>query len=106
MFSSRIESAATKAGIPVKVMDTLESFIEEAKQNMPQVALVNLDAAEGKLSALEGLAKGSSCKIVGYHSHVNINLAEAAQRIGIHVVLSRGAFVNKLEGILTELSSG
>ena len=105
MFSSRIESAAAKAGIPVKVMDTLERFIEEAKQNTPQVALVNLDAAEGKLSALEGLTQNSSCKIVGYYSHVNINLAEEAQRIGIHVVLSRGAFVNKLEGILTELSS-
>ena len=105
MFASRIEGAAARAGITVKVMDTLEKFIEEAKQNSPQVALVNLDAAEGKLSTLEDLAKGSSCKVVGYYSHVNSNLAVEAQRIGIRVALSRGAFVNQLGGILRELSS-
>jgi len=90
----------------VKVFGNLEEFILEANQSTAQVALVNLDAAEGKLASLEGLPKNVSCKVVGYYSHVNSRLAEEARRIGIGRVLSRGAFVSKLEGILKEFSSG
>jgi hypothetical protein len=106
LFSSRVESAATKARVQVKVFGNLEEFILEANQSTAQVALVNLDAAEGKLASLEGLPKNVSCKVVGYYSHVNSRLAEEARRIGIGRVLSRGAFVSKLEGILKEFSSG
>lgn len=106
LFSSRVESAATKAGVQVKVFGNLEEFIGEAKQTSAQVALVNLDAAEGKLASLEGLSKNASCKVIGYYSHVNSRLAEEARRIGIGMVLSRGAFASKLEGILKECSSG
>lgn len=106
LFSSRIESAAAKAGFPVKVFDNLDEFLKEAKQSTPQVALVSLDAAVGKLAALEGLARSLSCRVVGYYSHVNSSLAEEAQRTGITAVFPRGAFANKLEAILREFSSG
>lgn len=76
MFSSRIESAAERAGIQVKVMNNLEEFLEETRQTTPRVALVNLDATEGKLATLEGVAKKASCKVVGYYSHVNSGLAD------------------------------
>jgi len=105
LFSSRIESAAARAGIRVKVMSNLEEFLEETRQTTPRVVLVNLDATEGKLATLEGVAKNASCKVVGYYSHVNRGLAEEARRVGISVVLSRGAFANKLEGILREFCS-
>ena len=106
LFSSRIESAAAKAGFSTKIFDSLDKFLQEAKQTTPQVALVNLDVAVGKLAALEGLAQSPSCKVVGYHSHVNSSLAEEAQRIGINAVFPRGAFANKLEALLKEFSSG
>jgi hypothetical protein len=106
LFSSRVESAATKAGVQVKVFGNLEEFILEAKQSTAQVALVNLDATEGKLASLEGLPKNASCNVIGYYSHVNSRLAEEARRVGVNMVLSRGAFVSKLEGILKEFSSG
>ena len=90
----------------MKVFGNLDEFIGEAKQTSAQVALVNLDAAEGKLASLEGLPKNASCKVIGYYSHVNSQLAEEARRVGVNMVLSRGAFVSKLEEILTEFSSG
>lgn len=106
LFSSRIESAAAKAGFPVRVFDNLDEFLKEAKQSTPQVALVNLDAAVGRFAALEGLARSLSCKVVGYYSHVNSSRAEEAQRTGISAVFPRGAFANKLESLLREFSSG
>jgi DNA-binding NarL/FixJ family response regulator len=106
LFSSRIESAAATVGIRVKIMSNLEEFLEETRQTTPRVVLVNLDATDGKLATLEGVAKNASCKVVGYYSHVNTGLAEEARRIGISIVLSRGAFTHELEGILKEFRLG
>lgn len=105
MFSSRIESAAAKLGVEVKVFGSLEEFVREASQTTTRVALVNLDLAKEKLAGLEGLSGNASCKVVGYYSHVDSQLAEEAQRLGVDVVLSRGAFVSKLEAMLKELCS-
>jgi len=105
LFSSRIESAAAKAGLPVKVFENLDEFLKEAKQSTPPVALINLDAAMGKLTVLESLARSPSCKLVGYYSHVNSSLAEEAERLGISAVFPRGVFANKLEALLREFSS-
>ena len=63
---------------------------------------MNLDATEGKLATFEGVVKNASWKTVGYYSHVNSGLAEEARRIGISIVLSRGAFTHQLEAILKE----
>lgn len=106
MFSSRIESVAARAGVQLKVFGNLEEFIGEARQTTERIVLVNLDAAEGKLASLEGFPENLFCKVVGYYSHVNSQLAEEARRVGISVVLSRGAFVKKLEGIVKEFGSG
>jgi ActR/RegA family two-component response regulator len=106
LFSSRIESAAAKAGFPVKVFDNLDEFLKEAKQSTPQVAIVSLDAATGKFAGLEVLARSPFCKVVGYYSHVNSSLAEEAQRTGISAVFPRRAFANKLEAMLRQFSSG
>lgn len=83
-------------------MNNLEEFLEETRQTTPRVALVNLDATEGKLATLEGVAKKASCKVVGYYSHMNSGLADEARRIGISIVLSRRAFTHELEGILKQ----
>jgi ActR/RegA family two-component response regulator len=106
LFSSRIESAAAKAGVQAEVFSNFDEFIGEAKQSSAQVALMNLDAAQGKLASLEGLAKSKACKFIGYYSHVNSQLANEARRFGVYELFSRGAFVSKLDGLLKEFSSG
>lgn len=106
LFSSRIESVSAKAGFQARVLSDFEGFLQELERAAPRIVFLNLDAAEGKLAALEGIAKNGSCKIVGYYSHVNTRLAEEARRIGLVRVFSRGAFVTRLDEILRELSSG
>ena len=61
---------------------------------------------EGELEALEVIAKNPSHRVVGYYSHVNSELAEKARRMGISMVISRGAFANELEGILKQFGLG
>jgi hypothetical protein len=105
LFSSKIEAAATKAGLQAKVTSNLEELLRDLEQAAPRVVFLNLDVAEGKLAVLEGVAKHGSSRFVGYYSHVNTQLAEEARRIGISVVISRGAFVTRLPEILKEFSS-
>lgn len=106
LFLSRIEGAAGRAQVKLKTISNLEELLREAKPTTPRVVFLNLDAIEANLAFLEELAKNASCKIIGYYSHVNTRLAEEARRIGISTVLSRGAFVSRLEEILKESCSG
>jgi hypothetical protein len=106
LFSSRIESAAKRVGIQVRVMNNLQEFLQETRQTTPRLVLVNLDATEGKLATLEGVAKNAFGKVVGYYSHVNSGLAEEARRIGMSLVLPRRAFTHELEGILKQFCLG
>ena len=106
MFSSRIEGAAARAGVDVRFVSNLHDIVEQVDGATPRKVILNLDAAQGKLGALEELLKDGSIRTVGYYSHVNEPLAEEAKRIGIGIVLSRGAFAARLSRILEELSSG
>lgn len=103
MFASRIEGAATNAGVGVKFVNDLHEMVEQLRRMTPQTVILNLDAAEGKLDGLEPLVKNGPFKTIGYYSHVNTRLAEDAKRIGIGIVLSRGAFTARLGQILREL---
>ncbi len=106
LFSSKIEAAATKAGLQTKVTSNLEALLRDLEKAPPRIVFLNLDAAEGKFAALEAVTQQGSSKIVGYYSHVNTKLAEQARRIGVSVVISRGAFVIRLPEILKQFSSG
>ncbi len=81
-------------------------MVQQLKEATPRIVILNLDAAQGKLGALEGLLKDMSFQTVGYYSHVNTRLAEEARRIGIGIILSRGVFAARLGQILEELRSG
>lgn len=105
LFSSKIESVAARFGIDVKVTSSLDELLRELKVTVPQLVLVNLDAAHGKLAVLEDFVLKRSCKTIGYYSHVNVQLAEEARRNGVDSILSRGVFAKKLEELLSTLRS-
>lgn len=106
LFASRIEGAAAKAGINIEIFSDLDQLGQRLKESTPRIVILNLDAAEGKLGALEPFIKIVSFKAVGYYSHVNAGVGEEARRIGIGIVLSRGAFAARISELLKELSSG
>jgi hypothetical protein len=107
MFSSRIEAAAARVGASIEVANRIENLAEELKAGGVQGMLLNLDAAEGNLGRLESVLKVIPVKTVGYYSHTNTRLMEEARRAGIGSVLTRGAFVARLDVILKDvISSG
>ena len=103
LFSSRIESAATKARLEVALASTMEQLLNQLRQFTPRIVFLNLDQAEGELAGLEDYLRRDSPKFVGYYSHTNTGLLEEAQRVGLSLVLPRGAFLSRLDGILGQL---
>lgn len=103
LFSSRIEAAATKAGFEVEVATTTEQLLRQLEQFTPRIVFLNLDQAEGELAGLEEHVRRGASRFVGYYSHTNKSLVQEAQQMGLTLVLPRGVFVSRLDGIVDTL---
>ena len=104
MFSSRIESTAEKERSKVKIVTDYEDLLHHLATEAPSLLLLNLDALKGDIRRLGQFARNENCKIIGYYSHVNGQLAAGAKQIGINV-FSRGAFIIRLPDLLREFAS-
>jgi hypothetical protein len=104
LFSSRIESAARKLGLGVKVMVTMSDLERALRKSTPRLLLVNLDVPGVDSKSLAQLVHGGS-KLIGYYSHVESKLATEALANGFSMVVPRRVFANRLSEIFADLSS-
>lgn len=105
MFSSRIEGAGRKSGWTVEVATNMDQLLDALKASTPELLLVNLDALGGKSKSLPaGLEK--RCRLVGYYSHVESELAREALANGFQLVVPRRAFVRQITELFAKGSSG
>jgi len=100
LFSSKIEGAAKRLNVELRVITDLAELLRDFEGSASRVFVISLDALEGKLSALKNHVSGRP-RVIGYYSHVKAHLAEEAKGVGIEIVLSRGAFVARMEEVLT-----
>jgi PleD family two-component response regulator len=103
MFIAKIQEAAKRVGLEAVFVKTEQDALEKAKDN-PAVIILDLNANNlepldviEKLKANEATSKIS---LVGYVSHVQVDLKMAAQQKGCDVVLARSAFSQNLPTIL------
>jgi CheY-like chemotaxis protein len=103
MFIAKIQEAAKRVGLEAVFVKTEQDALEKAKDN-PAVIILDLNANNLEpLDVIEKLkADGATSKIslVGYVSHVQVDLKMAAQQKGCDVVLARSAFSQNLPTIL------
>jgi hypothetical protein len=104
LFSSRIESAASRAGLKVKIMVTVDQLQKALEESVPKALLVNLDALPGVDRSLAGLLQGR-CKLIGYYSHADSKVASQALASGFEMIIPRRKFVDKLNEIFADISS-
>ncbi len=103
MFTVKIQEAAKRAGLDPVFVKTQENAIERARE---KPAVVILDLNYGGLNPLELIAalkadEGTrGVPLIGYVSHVQVDLRQAAQAAGCDVVVARSAFVQGLPDLL------
>lgn len=106
LFSSKIRTVGKQVGAELVFARTPEEILEKARAGREQVTLVLFDLNAGKtdplntIAALKSDPDLSSIPILGFASHVHVDLIRAARQAGADGVVARSAFAANLPQIL------
>jgi len=103
MFTVKIQDAAKRAGLDVTFVKSQEDALAQAR-SLPAVMILDLnttavDALE-LIGKLKSDAETSSVNLLGYVSHVQADLKQAAHEKGCDMVIARSAFSQNLPTML------
>jgi CheY-like chemotaxis protein len=103
MFTVKIQEAAKRAGMDAVFVQSRHDALAQAKLN-PAVMILDLNStATDPLEIISILKADSNTKeieLLGYVSHVQVDLKQAAQDRGCDMVIARSAFSQNLPIIL------
>jgi len=102
-FSVKITDAAKRAGMALELVTDPQEVLAKAKTK-PNVIIfdLNFDGAQplDLITKIKGNAEYKGISLIGYLSHVQGELKQAAQDAGCDMVMARSAFSQNLPQIL------
>jgi PleD family two-component response regulator len=105
MFSSKIRATAGQLGADIKFARSAEAALNEMRAATPQLVILDLNNPRtnplGIVAAMKQQPQLAAVPTVGYASHVQVDVIDAARRAGVDRVLPRSAFAMQLADILT-----
>ena len=113
-FQAKLAETARKLGVVLKTVSTGTALVEALKQapdgaapsDRPRLVVVDLNARQGALEAIEQLQRsGNTIPVIGFLSHVQTELAERARAAGCKQVMPRSSFTMNLAEILRQTRS-
>ena len=108
-FSAKIRAAAQAVGCEVESVRSLEQ-LEKSIANSPSLVILDLNSDRlNPIQTIETLKSSQATRgipIIGFLSHVQVDLKEAAEKTGCDYVVPRSIFSMKLAEIVQgDLSS-
>jgi two-component system, OmpR family, sensor histidine kinase TorS len=104
MFTSKIRTTASQLGVTVTFARSAESALAEMRKAAPALVILDLNNPRTQPLAIVGAMKAdaslASIPTLGYASHVQTDVIEAARAAGVQDVLARSAFTQHLPAIL------
>ena len=104
MFTSKIRTAASQLGVEVTVARSSDAALAEMRKATPSLVIFDLNSARtdplGTVSAMKQDPALSAIPTVGFVSHVQTSLIDAARDAGVDKVMARSAFTTRLPEIL------
>jgi len=112
-FQARLAETARKLGVTLKTVSTgaalvktLEVAPDGVPGDLPRLVIVDLNARQGAVEAIEQLQRSSNpIPVIGFLSHVQTELAERARAAGCKQVMPRSSFTANLSEILSQAKS-
>jgi CheY-like chemotaxis protein len=105
MFTSKIKAAAQQLGVDVAFARSSEAALAGMRANPPALVILDLNNPRtdplGTIALMKGDPALAAVPTVGFVSHVQAELIEAARSAGVDEVLARSAFTSRLAEILT-----
>jgi len=104
MFTSKIKAAARQLGVDVTFARSSDAAISGMRASAPALVILDLNNPRtdplGTVAVMKGDPALKSIPTVGFVSHVQADLIEAARAAGVDDVLARSAFTARLSEIL------
>ena len=105
MFTSKIKATARQLGVDVAFARSSEAALAAMRTNPPALVILDLNNPRtdplGTVATMKGDPVLASIRTVGYVSHVQTDLIDAARAAGVNDVLARSAFTAQLGDILS-----
>jgi CheY-like chemotaxis protein len=104
MFSSKIKTTANQLGVPLTFARSSDGALAEMRKAAPALVILDLNNPRtnplGIVSAMKQDPALASVRTLGYASHVQVDVINAARQAGVDEVLPRSAFAMRLAEIL------
>ena len=104
MFTSKIRTTATQLGVPLTFARSSEAALTEMRRERPDLVILDLNSARTApltiVAAMKSDPQLATIPSIGFVSHVQTELIEAARKAGVGEVLARSAFTMRLPEIL------
>ena len=108
-FQAKCHQTAKLTGVTLETVTTGEQFVKSAAANPAALLIVDLNARQGALEAVETLGKsgdpGNPRRVIAFLSHVQTDLAQKARAAGCQEVMPRSQFTQNLAAILSGAKS-
>jgi DNA-binding NarL/FixJ family response regulator len=103
-FQAKLHETAKLTEVTLETVTTGEQLVKSAAANPSALIIVDLNARQGAVEAIEQLGKsgeqGNPRRVIAFLSHVQTNLAERARMAGCREVMPRSKFTQNLAAIL------
>jgi PleD family two-component response regulator len=104
MFTSKIRTTASQLGVTVTFARSSDAALAEMRKTAPSLVILDLNSPRtNSLAIVASMKKDASLasiRTVGYASHVQVDVINAAREAGVDEVLARSAFTQHLAQIL------
>jgi CheY-like chemotaxis protein len=105
MFTSKIKTTASGLGVPVSFARSSAAALTDMRANPPALVILDLNSERadplGTVAAMKADPALAAIPTVGFASHVQTDVIDAARRAGVDDVMARSAFTQRLAEILT-----
>ena len=105
MFTSKIRTAATQLGVSVSFARSSEAALTEMRRSPPALVIFDLNNPRidpiGTVASMKADPALSAIPTVGFASHVQTDVIEAARKAGVNEVMARSMFTQRLAEILS-----
>lgn len=104
LFSSKIRTTAKNAGVALVFARTPAEILDQARALKPSLVIFDLNSTKAApietVASLKRDAGLASIPTLGFVSHVQTDVIDAARAAGIDEVMARSAFAARLADIL------
>lgn len=105
-FQMKLAETAKQLGVEFRACTTPDALATEIAKSAPRLVIVDLNLRGNSIEAVERTASVSpQIPMLGFLSHVQVDLAERARAAGCHDVMPRSKLTRDLATILAQAKS-